>query len=60
MGTLDKVVEFGALFVIGILVLAFFERAMAVNAQAQANLAQQRTLTNLEGQAGQDILGLFF
>ncbi len=57
---MKDVLEFAGIFAVILIVMVFFERALAANAQAQADLATQRTWTNLAGQAGSDILGLWF
>jgi len=57
---MKDLIEFAGVFAAILLILVLFERALAANAQAQADLATQRTWTNLAGQAGSDILGLWF
>jgi hypothetical protein len=57
---MKDLIEFAGVFVAILLIMVLFERAMAANAQAQADLATQRTWTGLVGQTGQDLLGLAF
>jgi hypothetical protein len=56
MKTLDAVLEFGALTVIGILVMSVYEKATAANTQAQVNLSQQSVLSKLELSAGTNLI----
>ncbi len=57
MKTLGAVLEFAALAVIAVMVMAFFENAMAtsINARAQAN--QTNALTTLGYNLGNGLLG---
>jgi hypothetical protein len=57
---MKDVLEFAGIFAVILIVMVFFERALAANAQAQADLATQRTWTNLVGETGNDLLGLWF
>jgi hypothetical protein len=57
---MEDLIEFGAIFVAILLVFTLFERSIAAQQQAQANLATQNMWTGLAGQTGQDLLHLVF
>ncbi len=58
--TLESVVTFGALAVIALILLSFWQKAAAQNAAAQVALTKQRGYTSLETMFGQDISNYLF
>lgn len=59
MKSLEAIIEFAALAIIGLMLLTFFENAMAANANAQASANRTNALTSLLYQTGNGILGNF-
>lgn len=58
MKTLNVLLEWTVLAVIGLILLSFFEQAMAANAQNQAAANRSNALTSLLYQTGSGILSI--